>query len=105
MPVMPTNPGTGTEASLEPWLEVSSSRHFTGWMAENRVSLACTTYQTGKLLLLGQKPGGELAVFERNFTRCLGLWGDGQTLWMGTQYQLWRLENQLRPGHEYNGHD
>jgi uncharacterized protein (TIGR03032 family) len=91
--------------AAEPWLEASCSRHFTAWMAEHGVGLACTTYQTGKLLLLGRKPGGELAVFERNFSRCMGLWGDGQTLWMGTEYQLWRLENALRPGHTHNGHD
>jgi uncharacterized protein (TIGR03032 family) len=74
-------------------------------MAEQRVSLACTTYQTGKLLLFGRKPEGELAVFERNFTRCMGLWADGQTLWMSSLYQLWRLENILRPGEIYQGHD
>jgi uncharacterized protein (TIGR03032 family) len=102
---MNANTGPTAVAAMEPWLEVSCSRHFTGWMAEHGVSLACTTYQTGKLLLLGQKPGGELAVFERNFSRCMGLWGDGQTLWMSTQYQIWRLENSLRPGHQHNGHD
>ena len=30
-------------------------------MAEQRVSLACTTYQTGKLMLFGRKPDGDLA--------------------------------------------
>src|SRR4051794_18650371 len=89
----------------EPWLEVTCSRHFTAWMAEQQVSLACTTYQTGKLLLFGRKPDSELAVFERNFSRCMGLWGDGQTLWMSSLYQLWRLENMLRPGETYQGHD
>lgn len=89
----------------EPWLEVTCSRHFSAWLAEQRVSLACTTYQTGKLLLLGRTPDEGLAVFERNFTRCMGLWGDGQTLWLSSQYQLWRLENVLRPGEIHQGHD
>lgn len=89
----------------EPWLEVTCSRHFTGWMADHHVSLACTTYQTGKLLLFGRKPEGELAVFERNFTRCMGLWADGQSLWLSSQFQLWRLENMLRPGEFYQGYD
>jgi uncharacterized protein (TIGR03032 family) len=92
-------------ASNEPWLEVSCSRHFTGWMAEQRIGLGCTTYQTGKLLLFGRKPDGELAVFERTFNRCMGLWADGQTLWMNSLYQLWRLENMLRPGEIHQAHD
>ena len=93
------------ETPAVPWLEVTCSPGLTSWMAEHDVSLACSTYQTGKLLLLGRKLSGDLAVFERNFTRCMGLWGDGQTLWMSTQYQLWRLENLLRPGEWHQGHD
>ena len=89
----------------KPWLEVTCSPQFTAWLAAQDVSLGCTTYQTGKLLLFGRKPGNGLAVYERNFQRCMGLWGDGQTLWMSSQYQLWRIENLLRPGELYEGHD
>src|SRR5262245_32172320 len=89
----------------EPWVEVSGSPHLSSWLAENRVSLAFTTYQTGKLFLLGRHPEGRLAVFERTFDRAMGLWADGQTIWLGTRYQLWRLENLLKPGETYNGHD
>src|SRR3954453_12679650 len=100
-------PAPTGEKPAEPWLEVTCSRHFTAWMSEHRVSLACTTYQTGKLLLFGRKPDGELAVFERTFNRCMGLWADptGQTLWMSSLYQLWRLENALRSGEVHLGHD
>ena len=35
----------------------------------------------------------------------MGLWADGQTLWLSTLYQLWRFENLLRPGELYQGHD
>ena len=75
------------------------------WLAEQQVSLAFTTYQTGKLFLLGRHPEGRLAVFERTFNRAMGLWADGQTLWLSTLYQLWRFENLLRPGELYQGHD
>ncbi len=89
----------------EPWLKVTCDGELARWMAAHDVSLACTTYQTGKLLLLGRKPDGGLSVFERNFTRAMGLWADGQRLWMSTQYQLWRFENALRPGEIFQGHD
>ena len=88
-----------------PWVEVTGSPHLSAWLAAQQVSLAFTTYQTGKLFLLGRGPDGKLAVFERTFNRAMGLWSDGQSLWLSTLYQLWRFENLLRPGETYQGHD
>lgn len=88
-----------------PALELMGSRQFNSWLAEQRVSLAFTTYQTGKLFLIGLQTDGRLSVFERTFNRCLGLWGDGQTLWMTSLYQLWRFENALEPEQVANGYD
>ena len=69
-------------------------------MADTRVSLAFTTYQTGKLFLLGLQQDGRMSVFERTFNRCMGLCetDNGQTLWMSSLYQLWRFENVLEKG-------
>src|SRR5580704_2258079 len=89
----------------QPWLEVLGSRHFAGWLAEQNVSLALTTYQAGKLFLIGRQAGGRIFVFERTFNRCMGLWADGPTIWMSSLYQLWRLENGLKPGQSHSGHD
>jgi uncharacterized protein (TIGR03032 family) len=95
----------GGGAAEAPWIEVTGSPHLAGWLAQERLSLAFTTYQTGKLFFLGLRPDGGLAVFERTFSRAMGLWADGQTLWLGTLYQLWRFENALRPGEAHQGHD
>jgi uncharacterized protein (TIGR03032 family) len=92
-------------ASEAPWIEVTGSSHLASWLAEQRLSLAFTTYQTGKLFFLGLRPDGGLAVFERTFSRAMGLWADGQTLWLSTLYQLWRFENVLRPGETRQEHD
>ena len=83
-----------------PQLEIAGSRNFTSWLHEQRAGLAFTTYQTGKLFLLGLKPDGKLSVFERTFERCMGLCvgPDAQTLWMSSVYQLWRFENALPAG-------
>jgi uncharacterized protein (TIGR03032 family) len=94
-----------TTGAEEPWLEVTASRHFPAWLEAERLSLALTTYQTGKLILLGRQDDGRLGVFERTFNRCMGLWADGQTLWMSSLYQLWRFENALVPGQRHQGHD
>ena len=94
-----------TPAAKEPWVEVIGSPRLADWLAEQQVSLAFTTYQTGKIFLLGRHADGRLAVFERTFNRAMGLWSDGQTLWLSTLYQLWRFENVLRPGEDYQGYD
>src|SRR3984885_8527044 len=102
---MPDPQASASPANNDPWIEITSSLHFPAWLAEQQVSLAFTTYQAGKLFLLGRHPEGRLAVFERTFDRCMGLWADGQTLWMSTRFQFWRFENSLRPGEIYQGHD
>lgn len=91
--------------AAEPWLQVYASEGFTTWMRQQRVSIACTTYQTGKLFLLGVKPDGQLAVHERTFNRAMGLFVQGESLWLGSLFQLWRFVNVLRPGQFYEGHD
>jgi uncharacterized protein (TIGR03032 family) len=78
----------------EPWLQVQGSRHFIDWLTEVRASLAFSTYQTGKIFFVGRKPDMGLAVFERTFNHCMGLWAspDSQTIWLSSKYQIWRFE-------------
>jgi hypothetical protein len=72
-----------------PRLELTGSRLFTAWLASMKASLALTTYQAGKLFLIGLKPDGRLSIFERTFSRCMGLGtGAGGTHWMSSLYQL-----------------
>ncbi len=91
--------------AVDPQLELTASRQFNSWLADQQVSLAFTTYQTGKLFLVGLQADGRLSIFERTFNRCMGLWGDGQTMWMSSLYQLWRFENVLEHGQQANGYD
>jgi uncharacterized protein (TIGR03032 family) len=94
--------------SPERWLQVTTSRDFAAWLASHRASIALTTYQGGKLLMLGVNSEGRLVICERTFTRCMGLWADeteGRTLWVSTLYQIWRLENALLPGQKFKGND
>lgn len=88
-----------------PALEITTSRQFLSWMIEQQVSLSFSTYQTGKLFLIGLKPDGQLSVFERTFERCMGLWVSSQRLYMSSLYQLWRFENSLQPGQLHQSYD
>jgi len=79
---------------------LTSSRHFPEWLATTGVSLAFTTYQAGKLFLLGIRPDGRLSVFERTFARSMGLGvsADGSSLVLATQFQIHRFDNILPAG-------
>ena len=77
-----------TAGSAPPKFELFPSRQFPQWLAENKLSLAFTTYQAGKIIFVGLQPSGRLSIFERTFNRCMGLWSNGQSLWMSTLRQL-----------------
>lgn len=86
-------------------LEISGSRLFTSWLAEQRASLAFTTYQAGKLFFIGLKPDGQLSVFNRTLARVMGMALHKETLWIATLWQLWRFENVLKTGEMHGQYD
>ncbi len=98
-------PNSATPSTSAPSLEITASRQFTSWLAEQNLSLAFTTYQAGKVFFIGLQPNGQLSVFERTFERCMGLYAEGSTLYMSSLYQLWRFENALSAGQVHSGYD
>ena len=82
----------------EPKLALTGSRQFPSWLAEQGASLGFTTYQAGKVFLIGLQPDGKLSIFERTLNRCLGMVAEGRSLYISTLFQLWRFENALEPG-------
>jgi len=96
---------TQSPQTEKPVFKFTSSRQFRDWLAEEKLSLAFTTYQAGKLFFVGTKPDGELSLFERTFNRCMGLHVSGDSLYMNGLYQTWRFENVLQPGELQDGFD
>jgi uncharacterized protein (TIGR03032 family) len=94
-----------TTVQPTPDFEITTSRQFLAWMAEQHVSIALTTYQIGKLFLLGLKPNGELSTFERTFNRCMGLCPTDNGFYMSSLYQTYRFENVFRQGEIQDGYD
>ncbi|WP_420146385.1 TIGR03032 family protein [Sphingobium sp.] len=77
---------------------ISVSPGLRDWLMAQRLSLAFTSYQTGQLFLVGAHPNGSISFNQQNFVRAMGLcWQPGR-LYLGSLFQLWRLENMLRPG-------
>ena len=93
------------QAAEQPKFEINASRQFGAWLAEQKASLAFTTYQAGKVFLIGLSDEGRLSIFNRTFARCMGLSINPQTMWLSSLYQLWRFENALEPGQVYQGYD
>ena len=86
-------------------LELTGSRQFPEWLAEQKTSVAFTTYQAGKVFFIGLQPNGRLSIFERTLNRCMGMVADGNSLYIATLYQLWRFENTLESGQVADGYD
>jgi len=82
----------------EDFLQMSIPRGFPGWLAEQKLSLAFSTYQVGKLYFLGLKSSGKLSIFHRNFGRCMGMWAEKDRLYLSCLYQLWCFKNVVPTG-------
>lgn len=93
--------GEQEQAQPEP-LKKTCSPGITKWMTKNRVSIAFTSYQSGRLYLLGSDPKGRLSFHERLYQRAMGIVGNGERLYMGGLYQIWRFENILGPNQNAN---
>ncbi|MBW4481834.1 MAG: TIGR03032 family protein [Tildeniella torsiva UHER 1998/13D] len=86
-------------------LELTASPDLAGWLREQSLSVAFTTYQTNRLFFMGTTPDNRLALHERLFDKPMGLYAQGDRLYMSTRYQLWQFENCLELGTQQLGAD
>lgn len=100
----PQNPESAAEQA-SPKLELKTSRQFPNWLAAQQASLGFTTYQAGKIFLIGMNPDGQLSIFERTLPRCMGLAVDGNSLYVSSLFNLIRFENTLAEGEQHEGYD
>ncbi len=84
-------------------VEKSCSRGLAGWLAAHGVSLAVSSYQSGRVYLVGSDQAGRVSFFERIFERAMGIVGNAQRIYLGGLYQLWRFENVLRGNEVIHG--
>jgi uncharacterized protein (TIGR03032 family) len=56
-------------------------------------------------MLVGRKANGRLAINERLFDKPMGLYAQGNSLYMSTRYQIWQLDNHLAKGETYQEAD
>lgn len=89
--------------SSEPTPDASQAIRFSpglsAWLSRHDCSLALTTYENGRLFMIGRRPDGGLRIHRRLIEQCQGLWTDGSSLWTSSMAILWRFENEFLPGH------
>ena len=86
--------------------EIFGDRDLPSWLTSQQISLACTTYQTSRLMLIGAAPEtNRISAFFFLFDRAMGLFSTPERLYLSSKYQLWQLENVLETGHLYQGYD
>lgn len=89
-------------APAEATVTYSVSAGFVALLARLNISVAITSYQSGKFYLLGRNPQGGLMVNERLFQKAMGLCAEGNTLVLATLFQIQRFENVLEKGEFIN---
>ncbi len=82
-------------------LEITASGQFSAFLAEQNLSLAFTTYQSNRLVFISCQTNGRLKFHERLFDKPMGLYAEGERLYMSTRYQLWQFDNLLDTGEKY----
>ncbi|MFT7181883.1 MAG: hypothetical protein ACI87T_002258, partial [Planctomycetota bacterium] len=98
-------PMTDAPAAPTPTLTLTPSRQFPAWLADQGASLAFSTYQAGKLFLVGTDANGKATFFERTLERPMGIHAARGELWVATLWQLWRFGDTLDRGARYQDHD
>jgi uncharacterized protein (TIGR03032 family) len=85
----------------------SMSPGLSGFLGSQQIALAASSYQSGKLYLLGQNIDGGLLVHERFFHKAMGICvADRDTILLATLFQIVKFRNVLEPGQQINNlHD
>lgn len=79
----------------EPVAQYSISAGFVHILNRLNISIGVTSYQSGRLYLLGRNPKGGLMVNEQYFQKAMGLHFNGKTLFLATLANIYRMENIL----------
>ncbi len=78
--------------------KIGASKGLAAWLVSNNTSIAVSSYQSNRLLLVGTMPDGTVSVHQQALSRVMGMSWDRNGLWLASRVQLWRLENILPEG-------
>lgn len=74
-------------------VKIGVSRGLRSWLIENRTSFVFSSYQTGRLVLVGAMANGTVSIHQQRYDRAMGIcWSSGR-LYLAARQFIWRLEN------------
>lgn len=86
-------------------IDMDATPGFSGWLAEQGLSVLFTSYRAHKVIGIGTNAEGRLTASSCDLLRAMGLGvGDGH-LWISARDQLWRFDNFVPGGGRHGEHD
>jgi uncharacterized protein (TIGR03032 family) len=89
-----------SEVSQPVCIDCAASAGFQAWFSQAGGSLGVTTYQAGKVAMIGWD-GRQVTLLMREFDKPLGLAVEGARLALATRYDIWVLSNAPLLAHDY----
>lgn len=86
------SPSTAITFATPQSIQCRASDGFQHWLSQQGGVVALTTYQSGKLALIGWN-GQQMTLLLRTFPKPMGLAVQGQRLVLATQHQVWQFAN------------
>jgi uncharacterized protein (TIGR03032 family) len=83
-------------------IDISFSPGLASFLGTHDIAIGFTSYQTGRLYLIGHGPDGKLALHEAVYPQAMGVTGDASRIYLGTLTQIVRMENVLAAGQTAN---
>jgi uncharacterized protein (TIGR03032 family) len=90
------------EAAAPEAVTYSSSAGLSAFLTAHNISIAVSSYQSGKFYLIGGTAAGALSVHGRFFRKAMGICTAPNTIVLATLYQIIRFENALKIGEKIN---
>ncbi|MDG1431420.1 MAG: TIGR03032 family protein [Paracoccaceae bacterium] len=87
-----------TENSAKQTTDISVSEGFEDFLAAQNLTIAATSYQSGRLYLMGRHPNGGLVLSEEYFRKAMGLHVAGNTLRLLSEGHLLELVSSQNHG-------
>lgn len=74
-------------------VQIGVSRGLRQWLVDNRTSLAVSSYQSGRLILVGAMNDGTVSIHQQRYDRVMGLCWASDRLYLAARQFVWRLED------------
>lgn len=81
---------------IEDNTRIGASRGLRDWLIANKTSFAFSSYQSGRLLLVGAMANGTVSIHQQRYDRVMGLCWTPNRLYLASRQHIVRLEN-VRP--------